>query len=154
MLPRALRVSRCKAPHKTARAMEKKHGEKTAAIEAASKAAKRNSTKHVPKPTAEDQTFGGRAGKLLGRAAAFRASGKDRARRDTRGKPAAAASAGGDRPNGKESFVAKNPGMKTPEAFIFEGRRASAKDAKPKDLKFKQGKGKNKKVSRPNKSGR
>lgn len=145
MLPRELRVSRCKAPHKTARAMEKKATEKVAALRASGKAKK--GTKHVPKLTAEQQTIAGRAGKLLGHSAAAKARlggkvGKDRRRRDkAEGMP--------EQP-GKE----KKPllaGLKTPEAIIFEGRRASSKDAMPKDLKLKI-RGKKKSSSKPKKS--
>lgn len=127
MLPRTLRVSRCKAPHKTARAIEKKTAERTAALKASGKARKG----YVPKLTAEQQTMAGRAGKLLGHSAAAKArlskTGKD-------GKPRNRGERKHERP-GKERGVP--PGLKTPETIIFEGRRASARDAKPKDLKMK-----------------
>lgn len=146
MLPRELRVTRCKAPHKTARAMEKKTAEKVAALKASGKSKK--GTKYVPKLTAEQQTMAGRAGKLLGHSAAAKAriggkAGRDGKRRDkTGGRP--------------ERFGKDNKevsaGFKTPEAIIFEGRRASARDAKPKDLKMK--KGKKKFGGKPKKSAR
>lgn len=129
MLPRTLRVSRCKAPHKTARAIEKKTAERTATLKASGKVRKG----YVPKLTAEQQTMAGRAGKLLGHSAAAKArlsksSGKDSKPRDRSERRS-------ERP-GKEK---KGPpaGLKTPETIIFEGRRASARDAKPKDLKMK-----------------
>ena len=77
LLPRALRVSRCKAPHKTARAMER--------VQLRGDAPKRDDRKpfrspkglkgndktgYQPKATAEQQTQAGRAAKLLGRQAA------------------------------------------------------------------------------------
>ncbi|KAK3328946.1 nucleolar protein 12 [Apodospora peruviana] len=139
MLPRKLRVSRCKAPHRTARAMEAKQG-----ADGGGKLDKRKphdknkkATKYAPKPTPESQTLAGRAQKLLGRAGAAHVSGKapgaggfkDRKREDRgAGKPP---HRGGDENGGGK------PAMKSPEEIIFEGRRASAKDGKPKDLKFK-----------------
>jgi len=33
--------------------------------------------------------------------------------------------------------VAEGKPVKTPEEFVFEGKRASAKDGKPRDLKFR-----------------
>lgn len=129
MLPRDLRVNRCKAPYKTARAIERKQTEKVAALKAADKGKK--GTKYVPKLTAEEQTLAGRAGKLLGHSAAAKSrisksGGKIRDRSDR----------GGKRPDkgGKEAA----PAFKSPETIVFEGRRASARDAKPKDLKQKQ----------------
>ncbi|KUI66412.1 Nucleolar protein 12 [Cytospora mali] len=127
MLPRDLRVNRCKAPYKTARAIERKQTEKIAALKASGK----SKTKYVPKLTAEEQTLAGRAGKLLGHSAAAKArigksGGKGRDRRDR----------GEKRPDKgkKDGHVA----FKSPEAIVFEGRRASSRDAKPKDLKQKQ----------------
>lgn len=129
MLPRDLRVNRCKAPYKTARAIERKQTEKVAALKAAGKGKK--GTKYVPKLTAEEQTLAGRAGKLLGHSAAAKSrisksGGKVRDRKDR----------GGKRPDkgGKEG----PPAFKSPETIVFEGRRASSRDAKPKDLKQKQ----------------
>lgn len=132
MLPRDLRVTRCKALHKTARAMEKKTSEKIAALKASGKAKK--GTKYVPKLTADQQTMAGRAGKLLGQSAAAKArasksgaarSGEWRERNEVRSA----------RPGkgGREAST----GFKSPETIIFEGRRASSTDGKPKDLKMK-----------------
>lgn len=132
MLPRELRVSRCKAPHKTARAMEAK--QKKFAGERGPRPDKKNAKKgssYVPKVTPDAKTLAGRAGKLLGRAAArahLQGGGDKKDRR------AAAA------PRRRESAVADggvDKVMKSPEDIVFEGRRASAKDGKPKDLKFK-----------------
>lgn len=130
MLPRTLRVSRCKAPHKTARAIEKKTAERAAALKASGKAKKG----YVPKLTAEEQTMAGRAGKLLGHSAAAKARLSSKfGRKD--GKPRERAGRRFERPSSDK----KGPpaGLKTPETIIFEGRRASARDAKPKDLKMK-----------------
>lgn len=133
MLPRALRVSRCKAPQKTARAIERSGrgvavpGKRQGHTDSASRKGNKSgsSTGYVPKPTAEEQTLAGRAGKWLGKSAAARVSGKKTTSRD--GKP------------GKANDSTKNAGtvFRTPEDIVFEGRRASAKDGKPKDLKFK-----------------
>lgn len=129
MLPRTLRVSRCKAPHKTARAIEKKTAERAAALKASGKVKKG----YVPKLTAEEQTMAGRAGKLLGHSAAAKARFSKSGRKD--GKPRERAGRRSERPGNEK----KGPpaGLKTPETIIFEGRRASARDAKPKDLKMK-----------------
>ncbi|KAJ2998095.1 hypothetical protein NUW58_g431 [Xylaria curta] len=79
--------------------------------------------------TPEQQSQAGRAGKLFGRSAAAKQQrglkGDRRKSRDRDDKPQ-------DDTNG----------IKPPEQFIFEGRRASAKDGKPKDLKFGKTKGK------------
>lgn len=142
MLPRTLRVNRCKAPHKTARAIEKKTSEKVAALKASAKPKK--GTKYVPKLTAEQQTMAGRAEKLLGHSAAAKAriggkAGKDRRQRERGqgGRPERPGRPGKDK---KEASVGAGAGFKSAEAIIFEGRRASARDAKPKDLKMKKGK--------------
>jgi nucleolar protein 12 len=99
------------------------------------------SGKYVPKPTAEAQTLAGRAGKLLGRFGAAqlvgKPPGKDKKHRDRRNR--GMSRGGGEAAGGDKS------GFKGPEQFVFEGRRASARDGKPKDLKFKtKGKGKDK----------
>ncbi|KAI7782322.1 nucleolar protein 12 [Diaporthe eres] len=137
MLPRELRVSRCKAPHKTARAMDKKNAEKSAALAASSKAKK--GTRYVPKLTAEEQTMAGRAGKLLGHSAAAQAriakTGGKKRDRTNRGEKKFSQ----DRKEGAGVGVGA-AGFKKPEDFVFEGRRASSRDAKPKDLKQKVGK--------------
>lgn len=168
MLPRELRVSRCKAPHKTARAMEARR-EKQAVPSSSDRRKGRpdnrtnrkgkrsdgetssSTTAFVPKPSAEAQTLAGRASKLLGRFGAAQLVGngngneagrkkrKQQQQREGDGK-----GAGGPR-HRRESGAGKGtkdsedaPGVKKkPEAFVFEGRRASAKDGKPKDLKFK-----------------
>ncbi|KAI2781048.1 hypothetical protein F4815DRAFT_467576 [Daldinia loculata] len=126
MLPRVLRVSRAKDPRKTALAMERTQKAKLEGLHSQDKKSK--STKHKPKITPEQQSQAGRAGKLLGRAAAARqrhgVKGEGRPRKD-RKEPAAA----------EEAF-------KSPEQIIFEGRRASEKDGRPADLKFGKTKGK------------
>ncbi|POS79544.1 nucleolar protein 12 [Diaporthe helianthi] len=139
MLPRELRVSRCKAPHKTARAMEKKSADRGAALAASGKG--NRGTRYVPKLTAEEQSKAGRASKLLGRSAAAQArksktGGKPRERAIRRAKMF-----GKDTKDGAGVGVGVGvAGFKKPEDFVFEGRRASSRDAKPKDLKQKVGK--------------
>ncbi|KAK2022475.1 RNA recognition domain-containing protein [Colletotrichum zoysiae] len=121
MLPRIMRVTRAKAPHKTALAMERNN--KARAAQSGGPGAP-GSTKYRAKITPEQQSKAGRAARLLGR------SGANRERlgnRGDRGKP---------RAPGNGSGVVPKDDMKAPEEFIFEGRRASAKDGRPKDLKF------------------
>lgn len=123
MLSRKLRVTRAKDPRKTALAQERARGKHMPANGAT------KSTKYKHKATPEEQSMAGRTGKLLGRSAAVQQRHKKRP------------STHGDAPE------AENPlaGIKGPEQFVFEGRRASAKDGTPKDLKFgKKGKGKGK----------
>ena len=117
MLPRALRVTRAKDPRKTAPAQERAN----AKAHASDKQAARG-TGYRPKITPEQQAAAGRAGKLLGRAGAAHMHRSSK----------------GGAPNGSAL-----DGKKTPEQIVFEGRRASSKDGRPKDLKFgKKGKGK------------
>ncbi|KAK0632052.1 hypothetical protein B0T14DRAFT_532605 [Immersiella caudata] len=146
MLPRALRVSRCKAPHKTARAMEAKHG-KAAPLAGKGKGKAGKGNGYAPKLTAEDKTLAGRASKLLGRSVASQMGGKkkkwDKAHADARRRESG--DAGATEPEGKT--------MKSPEDIVFEGRRASVKDGRPKDLKFKGG-GKHIKKGGPKSGGR
>ncbi|OLN97015.1 Nucleolar protein 12 [Colletotrichum chlorophyti] len=115
MLPRILRVARAKAPHKTALAMERANSAKAQAGPGAP-----GSTKYRAKITPEQQSMAGRASRLLGRSGALRERrGGDRKHRHASG-----------------SGVVPKDDIRPPEDFIFEGRRASAKDGKPKDLKF------------------
>lgn len=77
-----------------------------------------------PKMSSQQQSLQGRAGKLLGRAGAAQLRKTDA----VDGQPSKAI-----------------PGIaRTPESFVFEGYRASAKSGKPKDLKFGKGGGKKK----------
>lgn len=153
MLPRPLRVSRCKAPHKTKRAMEAKQ---KAEGGRPGKGDKKN-TKYVPKPTSESQTLAGRASKLLGRSGAAQLRSKaggtrfgDKKKGDRSERRRSGTGADDNNNNGGEK-----PTLKSPEEIIFEGRRASAKDGKPKDLKFKGSKSKSvKKVSKRKPTGR
>jgi nucleolar protein 12 len=131
MLPRKLRVTRAKDPRKTALAQERARG-KHITTNGATK-----STKYKHKATPEEQSMAGRTGKLLGRSAAVQQRHKKRP--STHG----------------DNQEAENPlaGIKGPEQFVFEGRRASAKDGTPKDLKLgKKGKGKGR-SSRPQNRG-
>ncbi|UNI14684.1 Nucleolar protein 12 [Purpureocillium takamizusanense] len=117
MLPRPLRVTRAKDPRKTALAQERA----SAKANASDNSKGRGGTGYRPKITPEQQAAAGRAGKLLGRAGA--------AQMQRGGKDGANAAA----------LVSK----KSPEQIVFEGRRASSRDGRPKDLKFgKKGKGK------------
>ncbi|KAI1826425.1 hypothetical protein F4861DRAFT_545962 [Xylaria intraflava] len=127
MLPRVLRVSRAKDPRKTALAMERTSKVRVKTLKSAD--TKRGSTGYTPKITPEQQSQAGRAGKLFGRAAAAKQ------RQELKGGRRQSRNNGG---NEQES----GDGIKPPESFIFEGRRASAKDGKPKDLKFGKTKGK------------
>ncbi|GAP84819.1 putative RNA recognition domain-containing protein [Rosellinia necatrix] len=133
MLPRPLRVSRAKDPRKTALAMERTSKARLTAPKIAD--GKRKSTGYVPKITPEQQSQAGRAGKLFGHAAAAK---RQRELRGDRQKPREHREPRdrGDKPR------ENGDGIKPPEQFIFEGRRASAKDGKPKDLKFGKTKGK------------
>lgn len=127
MLPRILRVTRAKDPRKTALAMERTANARPDPLKGAN--GKQKNTKYVPKITPEQQSQAGRAGKLFGRSAAVKQrrgiKGDRRISRDR-----------GDKPQ------EDGDGIKPPEQFIFEGRRASARDGKPKDLKFGKTKGK------------
>ncbi|ETS87349.1 hypothetical protein PFICI_01177 [Pestalotiopsis fici W106-1] len=133
MLPRILRVSRAKDPKKTALAVERTNKAKLEAAKGSDGAAgKPKSTKYKHKATPEQKSLAGRASRLFGRAGAAREAqrlkgGEKKPRhRDSK--------AGGD---GVDLST-----IKTPEQIVFEGRRASSKDGKPKDLKFGKVKGK------------
>lgn len=71
-----------------------------------------------PKVTAAHQSMEGRAGKLLGRAGAAQFKKRE---------------------DGARSQQIPAGIAKTPEAIVFEGYRASAKNGRPKDLKMKGG---------------
>ncbi|KAI8630419.1 hypothetical protein F5Y19DRAFT_46143 [Xylariaceae sp. FL1651] len=126
LLPRALRVSRAKDPRKTSLAMERTTKAKLGSLKDAG--GKGKATKYTPKITPEQQSQAGRAGRLFGRATAAKQlhglKGDHRKPRDRASR-------------GQEN----GGGIKPPEQFIFEGRRASSKD-KPKDLKFGKTRGK------------
>ncbi|KAL6696378.1 hypothetical protein J3F84DRAFT_373854 [Trichoderma pleuroticola] len=124
MLPRPLRVTRAKDPRKTAQAVERARSKADVADGAS------RSTKYRAKATPEQQAAAGRTRKLLGRSAA--------AKQRHPGRRSFA-------PAAKDGETAE--GIKTPEAIIFEGRRASSKDGLPKDLKM--GKKNKKKAGRP-----
>ncbi|KAI1347567.1 hypothetical protein F5Y01DRAFT_242162 [Xylaria sp. FL0043] len=127
MLPRELRVSRAKDPRKTALALERTTKSGLKSHKGAD--GKGKNTKYTPKITPEQQSQAGRAGRLFGRSAAAK---QQRELKGDRRKPRAR----NDQPQ------ENNDGIKPPEQFIFEGRRASARDGKPKDLKFGKTKGK------------
>ncbi|KAK8027207.1 nucleolar protein 12 [Apiospora marii] len=134
MLPRILRVSRAKDPRKTALNLERSTKLKTGLV--ASEASKSNtagpkSTQYKFKATPEQQSLAGRAGRLLGRAGAAR---QQREIRGDKRKPSDNGPATGS--NASTLNI-----IKTPEQIVFEGRRASSKDGKPRDLKLGKGKG-------------
>lgn len=149
MLPRPLRVSRCKAPHKTARALEAKQAKFNFAAKPPSKKGAKAGD-YVPKPTPETQTLSGRASKLLGRSAAAKAAQEARmrekkGRRREGGEKRGPKGAGKEGPTGANDVAVGAKGamdkFRSIEDIVFEGRRASSKDGKPKDLKFKGQKG-------------
>ncbi|EGS17003.1 uncharacterized protein CTHT_0073280 [Thermochaetoides thermophila DSM 1495] len=148
LLPRELRVSRCKPPHKTARAIEAKQAKAALAAAEAKRKGKKGkgddepptSAQYNPKLSAEAQTLAGRASKLLGKYNAERLvgvpAGKKSKKKEKKTKKAALD------PEGAKALaaavgVAEGKPVKTPEEFVFEGKRASAKDGKPRDLKFR-----------------
>ncbi|KAM5355735.1 hypothetical protein ACJ41O_002381 [Fusarium nematophilum] len=121
MLPRKLRVTRAKDPRKTSLAQERSKAKTLVANGD-------KSMKYRHKATPEEQSMAGRTSKLLGRSAAAK---QRHGKRQQKG----------------NSDEVSNPlaALKTPEQVVFEGRRASAKDGRPKDLKFgKKAKGKGK----------
>lgn len=73
-----------------------------------------------PKISAQQQSLQGRANKLLGKAGAAQFRKRDVASTDNRSRPSM-------------------EGLKTPENIVMEGYRASARNGKPKDLKFGKG---------------
>lgn len=116
MLPRKLRVTRAKDPRKTNQAIERTKSKFNNANSNGNdrrggkggKLSQRGAATYVPKMTPDQQAAAGRAGKLFGRRGNANGAG-----------------------NGLPS------GVKAPEKIIFEGRRASSRDALPKDLKKK-----------------
>lgn len=113
MLPRKLRVTRAKDPRKTNQAIERtksKFNSNNKSSERKGKGTKKGASTYVPKVTPEQQAAAGRAAKLFGRVR------------------------GGAYGNGNAPLPS---GVKAPERIVFEGRRASARDALPKDLKKK-----------------
>ncbi|KAI0553309.1 hypothetical protein F4679DRAFT_530723 [Xylaria curta] len=130
MLPRALRVSRAKDPRKTALAIERTTKARLDAMNRTD--GKPKSTKYTPKITPEQQSQAGRAAKLFGRSAAAK---QRHGFKGERRKPR-------ERAYSSSKPQEHGEGIKPPEKFIFEGRRASAKDGRPKDLKFGKTKGK------------
>ncbi|KAM3563090.1 hypothetical protein MY1884_001460 [Beauveria asiatica] len=114
MLPRKLRVTRAKDPRKTNQAIERtkskfnSNNNKNKGGERDGKPLKKGAATYVPKMTPDELAAAGRAGKLFGRARA-----------------------------GAPHGTALPSGVKAPEQIVFEGRRASSRDALPKDLKKK-----------------
>ncbi|EGX94015.1 nucleolar protein 12 [Cordyceps militaris CM01] len=116
MLPRKLRVTRAKDPRKTAQAMERTKSKFNSSTQgsqhANSKPLRKGAATYVPKITPDQQAAAGRARKLFGRAR-------------------------GGAHGGTNSTGVLPSGVKPPERIVFEGRRASSRDALPKDLKKK-----------------
>lgn len=142
MLPRVLRVVRAKAMRKTANAIAS-----TRDTQRAPKGTPKNAI-YNPKVTAEFSSLQGRASKLLGRAGAaqFNKKSSSTGANDT---------VVGRRGEGVKSEVGSSriQGIaKPPEAFVFEGFRASSKNGRPKDLKL-GGKGAKKAGGKPKNRG-
>lgn len=114
MLPRVLRVTRAKALKKTANAQKRGFAPRPP-VKGASNP--NNVVIYNPKMSSQQQSLQGRASKLLGRAGAAQYRKRDDAGRN-------------------DVNAGDAEGIKGPEAFIFEGYRASAKSGKPKDLKL------------------
>ncbi|RDW60218.1 hypothetical protein BP5796_11824 [Coleophoma crateriformis] len=140
MLPRVLRVVRAKAVKKTALASQ--HANPQRPIASGSGNANKTPI-YNPKMSSQEASLQGRASKLLGRAGAaqFRKRDSMDAKQRNRAPPQ-----NGVR-NGME-------GIKTPEAIVFEGHRASANSGKPRDLKMGGGGGKKKGKPRTRSSNR
>ncbi|KFY44959.1 hypothetical protein V495_03177 [Pseudogymnoascus sp. VKM F-4514 (FW-929)] len=119
MLPRVLRVTRAKAMKKTANAQKREFAPKPT-IKGSNNP--NNVVIYNPKMSAQEQSLQGRAGKLLGRAGAAQFK-----KREETGK---------NEGRGGQTGQAVAAGIRGPEAFIFEGYRASSNSGKPKDLKL------------------
>lgn len=118
MLPRVLRVTRAKAMKKTANAQKRQEAPRQT-VKGANNP--NNVVIYNPKISAQQQSLQGRASKLLGKAGASQYRKRDDAVKAA--KPASEAHTPAE-------------GIKGPEAFIFEGYRASANNGRPKDLKL------------------
>jgi nucleolar protein 12 len=118
MLPRILRVTRAKAFKKTANA-QKRDSAPRPFVKGSNNP--NNVVIYNPKMTSQQQSLQGRASKLLGKAGASQFRKRDDAvKRESR----------------PQSRAGPAEGIKGPEAFIFEGYRASSNNGKPKDLKL------------------
>lgn len=123
MLPRVLRVTRAKAMKKTANAQARDNAPRPS-VKGSNNP--NNQVIYNPKMTSQQQSLQGRAGKLLGKAGASQFKKRDEAANK---QPRQRVTGTNDTPLGV-------PGIKGPEAFIFEGYRASSNSGKPKDLKL------------------
>ena len=127
MLPRKLRVTRAKSIKRNV-----KSGSSAVKAPQHNKGA---TTGYTRKLTAEQQSQMGRAGKLLGRAAASQMrSGTDKA------------PGGKTNPNNQELG---QKGLRAPESFVFEGHRATRKSGKSGLKLGGAGKKASKKVGKP-----
>ncbi|QSZ33946.1 hypothetical protein DSL72_005526 [Monilinia vaccinii-corymbosi] len=131
MLPRVLRVVRAKAQHKQVSSRPTPRQPRPS----------KSSQIYNPKVDPNQASFQGRATKLLGKAggARFKKTGANDTTLGNRGDKKVGG--GGEVKSGMA-------GIKAPEAFVFEGYRASASKGKPKDLKL-GGKGGGKKKGKP-----
>lgn len=121
-------MSRCKAPHKTTRAMERsRRGREVPSP-------RTDGAGYAPKRTAEERSLAGRAAKLLGRAVA--------SRRDADARASKLSGKGSLRPSPASK-------VKSPQSIVFEGRRASANDARSRIAKSRSRKLGVKKMSKP-----
>lgn len=93
--------------------------------------------------TSQEASLQGRAGKLLGRAGAAQFRKRDSMESKQR-----------DRASHPRTEKVGMEGMKTPEAIVFEGHRASANSGKPRDLKMGGAGGKKKGKPRTRSSNR
>lgn len=131
MLPRVLRVVRAKAVRKTALASEQARANKRTVK--VSENANRTPI-YNPKMTSQQSSFKGRAAKLLGRAGAAHVR-RGAMKEESKSKDSSV------KQDARHRAIA---GLKTPEAIVFEGYRASAQNGKPAGLKLGSGGGKKK----------
>jgi nucleolar protein 12 len=139
MLPRVLRVTRAKAPHKTALAVERTKFRKAAAAgrEGADAPKPGDVALYAPKLSHEQKSAAGRTMRLFGQAAAVKQVFNGAARRGKTAAAADAKSGAGKRTTGGGGGGADGA-IRPPEDFIAEGRRASAKDGIPTGLAGKK----------------
>lgn len=117
-LPRELRVSRCKAPYKTARAASRKNKIVLSTND--------NRGKRFRSRSPAEHALGGRAAKLLGRAATSR-DRRHAVHVEQRRRESDASIPGLE--------TSRGPGFESAKPTAFEGRRASTSDNKSKITK-------------------
>ena len=130
MLPRLLRVTRAKPPHRTALALERAQFKKESRSETRSGAA----IGRAQMRPQDEKSQAGRTSRLLGQSAAAKqvfGKGREDSKRPT----------GADKMVGRpqdEHDENKNGEMNKEVGFVAEGRRASAKDGPPPGLAGKK----------------